>query len=156
DELTGLPSRIPLLDYLKVALANAHRFGGRVAVLFLDIDLFKVVNDSLGHQSGDQLLVEVAKLLLSVIRPQDRAGRFGGDEFVVILPDVQGAAEVIEIADRIRGEIGGRFVIKSGIGNTGQIETVFATVSIGVALAVSDETPAELLRDADAAMYEAK
>jgi diguanylate cyclase (GGDEF)-like protein/PAS domain S-box-containing protein len=156
DELTGLPSRIPLISYLEVALTNTHRFGGRVAVLFLDLDLFKVVNDSLGHQSGDQLLVEVAKLLLSVIRPQDRAGRFGGDEFVVILPDVQGAAEAVEIADRIRTEVGGRFVIGSGIGNTGQIETVFATVSIGVALAVGDESPEELLRDADAAMYEAK
>src|SRR5262249_5159559 len=153
---TGLPSRIPLIDYLEVALAHTHRFGGRVAVLFLDLDLFKVVNDSLGHQSGDQLLVEVAKLLLSVIRPQDRAGGFGGDEFVVLLPDVQGAVEAVEIADRIRREVGGRFVIGSGIRSTGQIETVFATVSIGVALAVGDESPEDLLRDADAAMYEAK
>jgi diguanylate cyclase (GGDEF)-like protein/PAS domain S-box-containing protein len=156
DELTGLPSRIPLIAHLEVALANTHRFGGRVAALFLDVDLFKVVNDSLGHQAGDDLLVEVANRLLSIIRPQDRAGRFGGDEFVVILPDVQGANEVLEIADRIRREVGGHYTINSGVGSADQMESVFATVSIGVALAVGEESPEELLRDADAAMYEAK
>lgn len=148
DELTLLPSRKPLIAYLEVALANTRRFGGRVATLFLDVDHFKVVNDSLGHQAGDRLLVEFASRLRSAVRPQDRAGRFGGDEFVVVLPDVKGPKEAIEIAGRVRREVGGRFILGE--------EEVFVSASIGVALAVGAESPQELLRDADAAMYEAK
>ncbi len=148
DELTSLPSRRPLIAHLEVALANNRRFGGRVAALFLDVDRFKVVNDSLGHQAGDRLLQELASRLSKALRPQDRAGRFGGDEFVIIVPDAAGPSEVIDIADRVRREVGGSFVLGD--------EEVFVTTSIGIALALGTESPEELLRDADAAMYEAK
>ena len=93
---------------------------------------------------------------MSIIRPQDRAGRFGGDEFVVILPDVQGANEVIEIADRIRREVGGRYTISSGIGAPPDGDRVRDRLASAWPWPSATESPEELLRDADAAMYEAK
>ena len=148
DELTGLPNRKPLITALEVALDSAERFGGQVGVLFLDLDRFKVVNDSLGHHAGDELIEAFARRLLSSIRPHDRAGRFGGDEFVVICPGVVDAAELRAIADRVRRDVGGRFHLDG--------EEIFVSVSIGAALGRGGDDAAELLRDADAAVDAAK
>ena len=148
DELTALPNRTPLITWLDEAIRHVDRFGSSVAVLFSDIDRFKVMNDSLGHQAGDQLLVAMSRRLLGATRPHDRIARFGGDEFVILCTGVDGPAEAAELADRIRREVGGRFSIGD--------QEVFVTVSIGVALATGHESAEELLRDADAAMYEAK
>ena len=148
DELTSLPNRTPLITWLDEAIRHVDRFGSSVAVLFSDIDRFKVMNDSLGHQAGDQLLVAMSRRLLGATRPHDRIARFGGDEFVILCTGVDGPAEAAELADRIRREVGGRFSIGD--------QEVFVTVSIGVALATGRESAEELLRDADAAMYEAK
>jgi diguanylate cyclase (GGDEF)-like protein len=148
DELTALPNRTPLITWLDEAIRHVDRFGSSVAVLFSDIDRFKVMNDSLGHQAGDQLLVAMSRRLLGATRPHDRIARFGGDEFVILCTGVEGPAEAAELADRIRREVGGRFSIGD--------QEVFVTVSIGVALATGHESAEELLRDADAAMYEAK
>jgi diguanylate cyclase (GGDEF)-like protein len=147
DELTALPNRTPLISWLDDAIRHVDRFGSSVAVLFSDIDHFKVMNDSLGHQAGDQLLVAMSRRLLGATRPHDRIARFGGDEFVVLCTGVEGPAEAAELADRIRREVGGRFSIGD--------QEVFVSVSIGVALATGHESAVELLRDADAAMYEA-
>jgi diguanylate cyclase (GGDEF)-like protein/PAS domain S-box-containing protein len=148
DELTSLPNRTPLITWLDEAIRHVDRFGSSVAVLFSDIDRFKVMNDSLGHHAGDQLLVAMSRRLLGATRPHDRIARFGGDEFVVLCTGVDGPAEAAELADRIRREVGGRFSIGD--------QEVFVTMSIGVALATGRESAEELLRDADAAMYEAK
>ncbi len=148
DELTALPNRTPLIAWLDEAIRHVDRFGSSVAVLFSDIDRFKVMNDSLGHQAGDQLLVAMSRRLLGATRPHDRIARFGGDEFVILCTGVDGPAEAADLADRIRREVGGRFSIGD--------QEVFVTVSIGVALATGNESAEELLRDADAAMYEAK
>ncbi len=148
DQLTGLPNRAPLLAWLAEALRNNDPDVGSVAVLFFDIDRFKVVNDSLGHEAGDHLLVAMARRLLSCTRPHDRVARFGGDEFVVVCESVAGQVEAVEMANRIRREVGGRFAIGD--------DEVYATMSIGIALSTSHESAEELLRDADAAMYEAK
>jgi diguanylate cyclase (GGDEF)-like protein/PAS domain S-box-containing protein len=148
DELTDLPNRSSLVTWLEESILHVDRFGSSVAVLFSDIDRFKVMNDSLGHQAGDQLLVAMARRLLGATRPQDRVARFGGDEFVILCTGVGGPAEAAELADRIRREVGGRFSIGD--------QEVYVSVSIGVALATGRESAEELLRDADAAMYEAK
>jgi diguanylate cyclase (GGDEF)-like protein/PAS domain S-box-containing protein len=148
DELTDLPNRSSLVTWLEEAILHVDRFGSSVAVLFSDIDRFKVMNDSLGHHAGDQLLVAMARRLLGATRPHDRVARFGGDEFVVLCTGVDGPAEAADLADRIRREVGGRFSIRD--------QEVYVSVSIGVALATGRESAEELLRDADAAMYEAK
>jgi diguanylate cyclase (GGDEF)-like protein/PAS domain S-box-containing protein len=148
DRLTGLANRLPFLHWLGEALEQADRSGTAVAVLFSDIDQFKVVNDSLGHEAGDRVLVAMARRLVSAIRPDDRVARFGGDEFVVLCTGIRDEAEAAEVADRLRGEVGGRFTLGD--------EEVFVTASIGVALATGRESAEDLLRDADAAMYEAK
>ncbi|MEZ5206489.1 MAG: EAL domain-containing protein [Acidimicrobiales bacterium] len=148
DELTGLPNRKPLIAYLEAALANAHRFGGSVAVLFVDLDHFKVVNDSVGHHAGDQLLRVLAERLAGALRPHDRAGRFGGDEFVAICPGIGGTDELARLADRVRTAVRGSVDLDG--------DEAFVTVSIGAALGTGVERPSDLLRDADAAMYEAK
>ena len=148
DELTGLPNRKPLIAYLETALANAHRFGGSVAVLFIDLDRFKVVNDSLGHHAGDRLLRVLGDRLSAALRPHDRAGRFGGDEFVAICPGIEGTEELERLAERIRTAVRGVVDLDG--------DEAFVSVSVGAALGIGTERPADLLRDADAAMYEAK
>lgn len=147
DALTGLPNRLLVTDRIEQALARATRSAGRVVVIFLDLDLFKVVNDSLGHAAGDALLIEVASRLQAVVRPGDTLARFGGDEFVIVCDDVA-AAEVGPLADRVIDALRDPFTFE------GRQATV--TASLGVALA-SPESDAEILmRDADAAMYRAK
>ena len=154
DPLTGLPNRALFLDRLGHALARAGRDAkwggdGEVAVMFLDLDRFKNVNDSLGHASGDALLVEAAGRIGGCLRPGDTVARLGGDEFAVLLEDAGGEAGAVEVSGRIAVALAPPVEVGGG--------EVFVTPSIGVTLAVPGEgTPDDLLREADAAMYEAK
>ncbi|HZQ28454.1 MAG TPA: EAL domain-containing protein [Acidimicrobiales bacterium] len=149
DPLTGLPNRTLFLDRLAVALARLERRSGRVAVLFLDLDRFKQVNDSFGHDVGDALLRAVAGRFRGLLRPQDTSARFGGDEFTVLCEDLDGPQEALDIANRIGRGLAQPFTLEE--------HEMFLTASIGVALADgSDVRPEALLRDADAAMYRAK
>lgn len=147
DELTGLPNRGLFRERLEQALIQARRRGGDVAVLFLDLDRFKTINDSLGHAAGDQLLVAVAERLRGCLRDEDTASRLGGDEFAILAHcDGAGAAEV---AERILRSMEPSFMIDS--------REVSATASIGIALDAGGLAKAEtMLRDADIAMYRAK
>ncbi|HET7486796.1 MAG TPA: EAL domain-containing protein [Acidimicrobiales bacterium] len=149
DPLTGLPNRSLMLDRLSQALKRMHRRPGGVAVLFCDVDRFKVVNDSLGHPAGDELLVAVARRLEQTVRVGDTATRFGGDEFVVVCEDIGDDGQAADVAGRLSACLAEPFRLRG--------DDIYVTVSIGVA--VSDdptEDPAALVRDADAAMYEAK
>jgi diguanylate cyclase (GGDEF)-like protein len=150
DALTGLPNRVLFLDRLAQALARLSRREGQVAVLFLDLDGFKWVNDSLGHEAGDAVVVEVARRLQSALRPYDTAARIGGDEFLV-LAEAPGDDEqaAIHLAERIREQLMGPI----RVGDT----DVRVSASVGITC-TSDSTAAAplLIRDADAAMYRAK
>ncbi|HEV8651558.1 MAG TPA: EAL domain-containing protein [Actinomycetes bacterium] len=150
DELTGLPNRALFLDHLGMALARARRRPGSVAVLFFDLDRFKSVNDALGHEVGDRLLVEVGRRLRDIVRPADTVARFGGDEFAMLCEDLHSEREAVGIALRLLAEVPKPIRI-------GRHE-LFVTPSIGVALAGGGpgDDPEGLLRDADAAMYLAK
>ena len=148
DELTGLPNRVLLEDRVSQALARTLRAESRVAVLFLDVDRFKVINDSLGHAAGDQLLQTLASRLQGILRPEDTIARFGGDEFVIVTENWSGEDSPAELAARIAEGLAAPTNIDGA--------DVVATVSIGVAVAGSEYDAASLLRDADAAMYQAK
>ena len=147
DPLTGLPNRVLLNDRIEQALARSSRMRGMVVVMFLDLDLFKVVNDSLGHHAGDELLINVAQRLKAAVRSGDTLARFGGDEFVVMCEDVS-EEEVTAIAGRITASLRQSFVSDD--------REVTVTASVGVAVAKPSSTPQTLLRDADVAMYRAK
>jgi len=149
DQLTGLASRALLRDRLTHALERTLRSSHRVAVLYLDLDRFKHTNDSLGHEAGDRLLIEVASRLESAVRPEDTVARLGGDEFVVLLESVEGIGEAEVVAERLQSSLADPVVLDG--------ERVYASASIGVAMS-SDKatTPDALLRDADTAMYHAK
>ncbi len=154
DELTGLPNRRLLQDRLGQALARAKRNNTQAALLFLDLDFFKRVNDSLGHSAGDELLVEVGKRLSSFLREADTAARLGGDEFVLLLTDIEGGSEHIVSVVRRRGEALLR-AIEAPINIKGN--EVHITVSIGVSLLPDDTNDVgDLLKHADMAMYRAK
>ena len=112
DNLTDLPLRNLLIDHLELALAGAQRRSMEVAVLFIDLDHFKRVNDSLGHTAGDELLVEVAGRLQASVRAVDTAGRFGGDEFVIVCPDIDGASGALAVAERIRVALEAPFLLR--------------------------------------------
>ena len=149
DPLTGLPNRALFMDRLEHALTRANRRGTEVAVLFMDLDNVKVINDSLGHEVGDQLLVAVAERLKGCLRPEDTAARLGGDEFTILVEDVASVGEVVQIAERIAEILQPPFPLGE--------QEVFTTVSTGIALNGSaQEQPADLLRHADLAMYRAK
>ncbi len=149
DPLTGLPNRALFMDRLQHALARAKRREDSFAVLFLDLDRFKSINDSLGHEVGDELLVAVAERLQACLRPGDTAARLGGDEFLVLLEDIANASDATQIAERIAWELQLPFAVGG--------REVFTTPSIGIALSTSGQNRTEdLLRDADAAMYRAK
>jgi diguanylate cyclase (GGDEF)-like protein/PAS domain S-box-containing protein len=150
DPLTDLPNRALLLDRLGVALARAERSGESVACLFVDLDGFKRVNDSLGHSAGDRYLVEVARRLRSVLRPFDSVSRLGGDEFVLICEGIDPhARQAIALAERVLEAIGRPLHVADA--------ELFPRASIGISLARGGlAVPEALIRDADAAMYGAK
>ncbi len=149
DPLTTLANRVLLFEGLELALARAKRKFSMLGVLFLDVDRFKLVNDSLGHASGDRVLIEMAQRLVSAVRPSDLMARFGGDEFVVICEDIGHPAEAIAVAERIAE------VMRVPMDLAGR--EYFLNVSIGIALDVGGVSdPEGLLRDADTAMYRAK
>jgi len=149
DVLTGLPNRALLLDRLGQMLRNSRRNNSQVGVLFLDLDDFKKINDSLGHEVGDELLVEVGRRLKGVIRDQDTVGRLGGDEFLVLLNGTEFKDDVEVVARKIID------TIKEPIGIE-DYELVVG-VSIGIAIYPEDgQTESEMLRHADSAMYNAK
>jgi len=150
DALTGLPNRALFMDHVKMAIQRSRRSGDRLfAALFLDLDRFKVINDSLGHMVGDQLLVGIAHRLEACLRPGDTVARLGGDEFTILLEDLTGTEDAIEVARRVQEAVTQPF-------NIGGHE-VFTTASIGIALSNTGYERAEdLLRDADTAMYRAK
>ncbi|MFZ4516060.1 MAG: EAL domain-containing protein [Acidimicrobiia bacterium] len=151
DPLTGLPNRALFLEVLTLALARIRRMRTAAAVLFLDLDRFKVVNDSLGHDPGDQLLSAVAARLQGAIRPGDVLARFGGDEFTILcdLSGPEAEQQAVQVAERLIDVIHQPFSLAG--------DEVFLGASIGIALAsTGDEKPEALLRDADAAMYRAK
>jgi diguanylate cyclase (GGDEF)-like protein/PAS domain S-box-containing protein len=150
DELTGLPNRSLFLDRLGRALERAKRRSNSLfAVLFLDVDRFKTVNDSLGHEAGDLLLASIARALLTSLRPEDTVARLGGDEFAILLEDLGDASEASRIAHRILQDLCLPFDLGS--------QQIFPSASIGIALSSTGYThPEELVRDADTAMYRAK
>ena len=149
DSLTGLPNRALLSDRLDCALRAAHRNGRKLAVMFLDLDRFKTINDSLGHATGDQLLREVARRLGTAVRDSDTVARLGGDEFVVLLPDVGDARDCAQVADKIIDLLATPFPFEG--------HSLHITPSIGICLCPDDGNDVEtLMRHADAAMYHAK
>ena len=148
DPLTGLPNRTLFMDRLEHAIAREDRREDSIALLFLDLDNFKVINDSLGHDVGDKLLVEVGRRLDSCVRPGDTVARLGGDEFTVILEDISGSKEANTVARRIVSEFENVFEVA---GNE-----LHVSASIGVVPSVSTNSAGDLLRSADLAMYRAK
>jgi diguanylate cyclase (GGDEF)-like protein/PAS domain S-box-containing protein len=150
DALTELPNRALFMDRVEFALHNAKRPGNAAfAVLFLDLDRFKVVNDSLGHSSGDQLLLAAAQRLKGCLRPGDTVARFGGDEFAALLANVRDLNDAIQVAERIKKALKAPFQLPG--------HDIVVTASIGLALSGPEySSPEELVRDADAAMYRAK
>ncbi len=149
DALTGLPNRALFMDRLGLALAAARRGPARVALVYLDLDRFKMVNDTLGHHAGDRLLQEVGRRLAAAVRDSDTMARMGGDEFCAIVPDVVDGAEAAAVAHRLAAAL--RPVVEL------QGHDLHVTASVGVALHPTDgEDPHTLLRCADAAMYQAK
>lgn len=148
DDLTGLPNRALLVERMRDALRRARERRLLVGLLFLDLDRFKVVNESLGHSAGDELLSEVASRIEDVIRPGDTVARLGGDEFAVVIGDMLRRGDAVVAARRLRKAL--TQPIRVGDDNT------VITTSIGIAIAEGNEDPNDLLRDADTALYRAK
>ncbi len=149
DDLTGLGSRVQFTEQLATALGAERRPGSNVAVLFIDVDDFKTVNDSLGHAAGDQVLVEISSRLQGKLRLNDRAARFGGDEFAVLLTDVYGDGDVTLVADRVVEELSKPVMLME--------HEIRLSASVGIASDFDgSQTPEDLLRAADVAMYVAK
>ena len=148
DPLTGLANRALFEDRLRQATARVRRHGNCVAVLFCDLDRFKVVNDTFGHAAGDDLLVAVAERIAGVLRTQDTAARIGGDEFAVLCEDVNGTHHALAIAERLLAELRAPFP---------GVDDIPISASVGLAIAQEGtERPEALLREADSAMYRAK
>jgi len=149
DALTGLPNRALFIDRLALAVTRARRRKSSMfSILFLDVDRFKDVNDSLGHLKGDLLLTAIARRLETCVRPGDTVARLGGDEFTILLDDMRDPADAVQVADRILEQMRMPFVLEG--------HEVFATVSIGIAPGAHYDKSEDLLRDADTAMYRAK
>lgn len=149
DTLTGLPNRSHLRDRLEQTLVDAGRRKERLAIMFLDMDRFKNVNDSLGHEIGDLLLQAVSKRLLECVRRNDSVSRQGGDEFIVVLRDIADEAAAAHVADKILTTVGGLYIIGT--------HEMHITPSIGISLFPDDGSQVEdLIRNADTAMYQAK
>jgi diguanylate cyclase (GGDEF)-like protein/PAS domain S-box-containing protein len=148
DQLTGLHNRAWVLDMLDADLRATDRRSTRLGVLFIDLDNFKVVNDSLGHVAGDGVLATVAQRIVSVLRPDDRVGRFGGDEFVVVVPDITDTYELEAIAQRLSDAISVELTVER--------HRIVPTASIGIAVSTPMSTSESLLRDTDSALFRAK
>jgi diguanylate cyclase (GGDEF)-like protein/PAS domain S-box-containing protein len=148
DALTGLPNRVLFMDRLERALARSERLGTAVSVLFLDLDNFKVINDSLGHKAGDQLLTEIARRLRTELRGADTAARLGGDEFTVLFESASDPSDPLAVADRLGAALREPLTLEG--------HEVFVTASMGIAVARPGDTAESLLRDSDLAMYSAK
>lgn len=150
DGLTGLPNRALFMNRLESAIEQAQRGSQSLfAVLFLDLDRFKVVNDSLGHMVGDQLLIAITRRLEARLRPGDTVARLGGDEFVILLEGIQDLGDATHIAERFQKDLALPFKLSG--------QEVFTTASVGIALGSRTyESPEDLMRDADTAMYKAK
>lgn len=150
DALTDLPNRSLFLDRLAQAVGGLRSSSGQLAVLFVDLDNFKLINDSLGHDVGDHVLRTVARRLTSLLRPGDTAARFGGDEFILLCDGLDRAETAAEIADRVLQVVAQPIVLEGDAGTV-------VSCSVGIAIADSPEArPEHLIRDADAAMYRAK
>ena len=150
DALTGLPNRMLFVERLRQALKRSQRFGARrFAVLYMDLDRFKVVNDSLGHGVGDELLVAVARRLVACVRERDTVARLGGDEYAILLEELPHDDEAVQVAERIQQSLRVPCELSS--------QSVVVTASIGIVLGPEGyQLPTDLLRDADIAMYRAK
>jgi diguanylate cyclase (GGDEF)-like protein/PAS domain S-box-containing protein len=151
DALTGLPNRTLFMDRLAHTLAGAERNATTIGVMFLDLDGFKMVNDTLGHAAGDVLLAEVAQRLTALLRPGDTIARFGGDEFAILIDDIDGPARASHIAQRLIAELKLPFPLEG--------REVFVAGSIGITLPPrgrQTSTAADLIREADIALYQAK
>ena len=149
DPLTDLPNRLLFQDRLALSVAQTHRAGGGLAVFFVDLDRFKVINDSLGHSVGDQLLREIAGRIQALLWEGDTLARLGGDEFILLIPNVLRVADAVRIAERILNSFKKSFEVSG--------QELFITASIGVSLYPFDGHDAEtLVRNADIAMYRAK
>ncbi len=149
DPLTGLPNRLSLLSRLEQALPEARRYQWNLALFFIDLDRFKVINDTLGHQVGDQLLMEVAGRLALTVRESDTVARLGGDEFVILLPDVGGAADAAMVAGKIIDALAHPVLVEG--------HELHTSPSIGISLYPADGEDVEtIMRNADTAMYHAK
>jgi len=150
DGLTNLPNRVLFIDRLRHAMQISKRHREYLyAVLFLDLDRFKVINDSLGHSTGDRLLVEFGKRLVACLKTSDTVARLGGDEFAILLEDIGGLSNATYIAERINESLEPSFIMGG--------HEIFTAASIGIALgSLAYESPDEILRDADTAMYHAK
>jgi diguanylate cyclase (GGDEF)-like protein len=149
DALTGLPNRVLLLERLDHAVLRGRRSGKTAAVLFADLDRFKLVNDLHSHQVGDELLVAVGHRLSSIVRPGDTLARLSGDEFVILCEDLERPEEVEAIAERIDAALATPFVLSA--------TSVNVTASVGIAFtSQGDQLSEQLLQDADTAMYQAK
>ncbi len=150
DNLTGLLNRVAAMDFLVAALARAERANHLVVVLFIDLDCFKGINDSLGHRAGDQVLIRVAEHLQAAVRVTDAAARLGGDEFIAVLTDLADMAAVEHALQRLRASLTTPVVLDSG-------QSLEVGASIGLAVSPRDGADAEaLIHHADAAMYQAK
>jgi diguanylate cyclase (GGDEF)-like protein/PAS domain S-box-containing protein len=150
DSLTELPNRALFIDRLKHVIERSKRDNANIyAVIFLDLDRFKDVNDSLGHLIGDQLLVATARLLKSILRPMDTVARLGGDEFVILLEDIRDVSDVTRVAERIQRKLMQATLLPN--------HTIFMSASLGIVLSTTGyKRPEDILRDADTAMYRAK
>jgi diguanylate cyclase (GGDEF)-like protein/PAS domain S-box-containing protein len=148
DSLTGLRNRAWIVDMLSQDLVEAREAGHQVGVLFIDVDNFKVINDSLGHTAGDEVVSLVASRIQEVLGVGDRLGRFGGDEFVVVLPTVTGPSDLERVAERIDAAVRHEIVIRE--------HRTVPTVSTGIAISDPESTADSLLRDTDAALFRAK
>ncbi|MHB8592759.1 MAG: diguanylate cyclase domain-containing protein, partial [Acidimicrobiales bacterium] len=149
DALTGLPNRRLFLDHLDHALRRSQRSEEQHAVLFADVDRFKIINDSLGHHAGDQLLIAIANKIKAAVRPGDMLARFGGDEFTLLLEGVSTPEDSVACAQRVLDRMCEPISLPDG-------HEVVATVSIGIALTSPEKTRDDVLHDADVAMYQAK